>query len=674
MKTLKVYFIIFTMLIAGNVVSQEYNINMKTIFSGENESTRLQHIKSAVDSQNYLYIVFLNEGKAYFGTNSSGDWQFTHLTYFDNEYNEEVMYSSYPNIAIDKNDNIHIVMFGRYSENIYWSTKPASASSGKWEFKDARQFTDLKKLSLHDEYTDMCVDKNGGLHAYCCASVGNESYYENWMSAVYFYKPANSDVWDLDWIMPGISDEYSYAADPAIASAGDKVYITIGGDRSLHFGTKNISGGQWEIEKFEKFAQTPNDMNSWKHMTTLCTTPNGNPKFAFYDYYNGNQIGLNWFYGMNVFSKSSCGNNEWLVDHSIDEPERKFSPAMAVDSKGKTYIAFGGSDFYLYTQNCDCNQGWEQLYNNVDQKTDFVDMVIDHHDAVNVFYTSVYDNKLYHLTAIPQGSTEECNFRPSLSFKGKTNVKPGEEWTGKIYAHDPECDPVEIYSIILDDNAELIDHGDGSATLKISTPYPEEGEEPYGEAGGAIFCRDNKHSGPEGNNSAMSVVLRISPEGNEEGRVKIDNRCTGSSGIPLSSIDNIFVDDRSKPFQTGSGNGSGVTTNTQDNNTQKVTAPEPEQGDGASNNEGVDNEFDEAQSASCTEYLDRYEAWANKYIPLKKRVNENPMDVEAAMKLAELAMQLGNWGLEWSEKHYCSENEGFVKRYEDISARIDAVN
>lgn len=44
------------------------------------------------------------------------------------------------------------------------------------------------------------------------------------------------------------------------------------------------------------------------------------------------------------------------------------------------------------------------------------------------------------------------------------------------------------------------------------------------------------------------------------------------------------------------------------------------------------------------------------------------------MKLAEMAPEIGNWGLEWSQKHECSNDPAFVERFEKISDRIDEVN
>lgn len=112
--------------------------------------------------------------------------------------------------------------------------------------------------------------------------------------------------------------------------------------------------------------------------------------------------------------------------------------------------------------------------------------------------------------------------------------------------------------------------------------------------------------------------------------MKYENNCSGSgSEKPLGTK---VVRNTATTKQSNSAN-----TNTQEN---EVSAS-PEQED-----EGISGLTGE-QSKTCEEYLDKYEAWANKYIPLKKKVNDNPMNVSAVMKLAKLAPELGNWGLEW---------------------------
>ncbi len=666
---------VISLLSFQKVFAQEYTTQLKTIFTDEHSSARLQHVKSAVDSKNNLYVVFLGfNSYVYFGTNRSGSWKFQHLPYFSNEYNEMANVSSYPNIAIDKDDNISIVMFGQYKKNIYWATKHVSECEGEWKFADAKKSSDLMRFRLMDEYSDMCVDQNGGLHAYCCATVRDKSDKEHWMSAVYFYKPKGSNKWQMEIVMPGVVNENTYAADPSIATWGDMVYVTIGGDHSFHFGSKKISGNKWKIERFDKFS-TQIDINTWKHMTSLCVEPNGSPKFAFYDYLAGSDEGDNWFYGINVVSKSNCGNGDWMIDHSFDDPTRRTAPAIAVDSKGKTYLALGRNEFYLYGQTCECKQSWEKIFVKDEIKGNFVDMVIDHKDVVHVFYTSDYDNNLRYLTAKPKSTTEACNFRPKFtSFNGKTNVGPGEEWSATIKASDPECDPVEIYAIILPDYMTLTDHGNGTATLKATIP---EGEG-FGDVGGAIFCRDNQHPGTDGNNSAIRVSLKLTQEGKEKGHYKIENKCTGTdAAIPMSSIQSIFVKDRSQPFKqsVSSSQGTTVTTKTVESNAGNRSS------ESIGNTEVKEDKSDEsisgldpAVSKTCNEYLDEYEEWADKYIAIKKKVNANPMDMDAVMKLANMAPQIASWAEKWAKLYECGYDEGFQARYEKISDKIDEVN
>ena len=492
-------------------IAQDFDITVESIYEAP-QNTQMKHVKSAIDSKGNLHTVFLDgaHGFAYYATNSSGSWKFEKLTYFDEGYNETVEISSFPNIAIDKNDNISIVMFGRYKEDLLYASGNVSGTG--WEFTNAKKTSDLMKFRIFDEYADMCVDKNGGLHIYSCATIWDENNTEHWMSAVYFYKPASGN-WQMEMIMPGVANKISYAADPSIATHGDKVYVTIGGDRDLHFGSKNISGGQWKIEKLVDYK---GGMNTWKHHTSICVSPQGNPKFAYFEY---DQESDN--FGINIMSKDKCGTGEWIADQGIDGPEHKKRPAIAMDAHGKTYIAFGGKDLFLYTETCECNQKWERLYHDANINTEYTDVVIDKQNNVHFFYT--YEQKVYHLKAEPKTSTEACNYRPSISFDGKTNVKPGEEWSTTINASDPECDPVEIYSIIMPDGFDLIDHGNGSATFKGYIEMPE--GQTDGEVVLNVFCKDDKHPGSNGKNAGMAIKLKITAEGNEKGAVTYTNNC-----------------------------------------------------------------------------------------------------------------------------------------------------
>lgn len=501
-------------------IAQEYSTTMKTIFSTENESARIQHIKSAVDSKGNLYIVFKGEeNHSYFGTNQSGNWAFQKLEYFNEEYDEFEKASNYPNIAVDANDKLSIVIAGRYNENLYWETKDVSQCNEKWNFKKAIIVSETPKFRIMDEYSDMCVDKDGGLHFYCCANVGKNSREENWMSATYFYKPANSEKWDMEMIMPGISDDVSYAADPSITTTGEKIFVTIGGDKNLHFASKNISGGKWSIEAIEEFAINPDIYNTWKYETTITADPNGNPVWAFYEYAAENED----YYGINILSKSACSNNSWTIDHSIDKPTDKRAPAIAVSNMGRTYLAFGGnSSFYLYIKTCDCNSSWKKIFEKKDNSSHYTDIVIDSENKVSAFYTSEYDNNIYLLAVEEKGKVEICNHYPTISnYSGKTNLKPGEKWTATITAQDPECDKIKFESIIHNEIFTVTDNGNGTATITATMP---EGSG-TGTPGLSVWVLDDKHPDIDDNTSVITFELKITSGGTEEGNITVKNPC-----------------------------------------------------------------------------------------------------------------------------------------------------
>lgn len=638
------------------VVAQDYITDCKIIFSDENSSTRIQHVKSAVDSKDNLYVVFVGfDGYVYFGTDRSGDWKFQHLTYFDNEYNEIQNSSSYPNIAIDANDNMTIVMFGIYKENIYWETKHVSDCEGEWNFKDGNMDSNMNKFYLFDEYSDMCVDKNGGLHLYACATVYEEDGSKHWMSATYWYKPSNSDVWEMEMVIPGIVNEFSYGADPSIATAGDMVYVTIGGDRDLHFASKKISGGEWDIEAFEKFSQ-PGEMNAWKHQTSITTNPAGNPVFVFFDYFDWVEEGLNWFYGINVLDKSGCSNGEWMIDHSFDNPVSKRAPALVTDSKGKYYIAFGGNHMQLYQRSCTCNQKWQKIYEGQEEEaTPYTDILVNSKDEIFVFYSSDYNNNLYLLKVKNTNQPENCNYPPYISgYTGKTNIAPGESWRGSISALDLECDRISFYTVIKPDYVKIEDIGNGTADISINVP---EGEG-FGDVIFSVFCLDESH--PETNDevSVITFKLKLTQEGEEKGSVLVENKCIGSgSSFPISQIGNILVQDRDKPY-------SGINSNYTGNNSGSETQA----------NNSDDNIIDEnspSANSDCEEFLLRYEEFADKYAPIAERVQTNPMDMDAITQLSELLEQFGKYSEEWEELYDCHDIPGFTERYEAASKKIE---
>jgi len=531
--------------------AQSFNTKTETVFEASNNTN----------------IVFIDEANKtpYYATNKNGAWKYEKLTYFDDSYNETVKTSSFPNIAIDKKDNISIVMFGRYKENLIYATKHISTNG--WKFSNTKATSHLQKFLVYAEYTDMCTDKNGGLHVICNADFWDKSGKKHDQSAVYFYKPV-SGKWQVQAILKGVVNKYIYGKHSSIATYDNKVYASIGGSKNLNFVSKNISGGQW---KYEQLFDIQDNMNTWKFETSLCISPNGSLNFAFYEYYAENNYK---YHGLNIMQKSKCGKSDWKIDQTIPENEYKRSPAMGIDNNGKTYIAFGGKELYLFTKTCECTQKWQQIYKDDKINCDYTDMVIDKQNNVHVFYA--YKKKVYHLEAKPQSSTKKCNYRPSISFVGKTNLKIGEKWSAKIYANDPECDPTEIYSINMPKGFTLNDHKNGTAT--ISGTVNEVKEHIF-----TVFCKDNKHLGSDSKNSAVTIKLQVGAKGS----IKYKNNCTGNSQT-------IKISGNLSNNNSGNINING---NSKINTTSKTG--------------GNDD---------CEKFIKRYETFANKYVPIAKKV------------------------------------------------------
>ncbi len=505
------------------IVAQEFETQMEVIFTSEIESARLQHIKSAIDSKGKIHLVFTGyENHPYYGTNSTGKWQFNKLEYIDTEYNETYNVAYFPNIALDKNDNINIVMFDRYKEKILHSKKAIGA--GEWSFNKIQISPEPKRFEAYGEYTDMAIDKKGGLHFVCMADYTNLNEHKSNMSAIYLNKPFDSEKWQLQLLVQTNDEQYNnswfFGNNSSIACYDDKVFVAIGGSNELHFGTRNITGGYWNIEKL---LTTPDKfINSEKNMLSLAVSPNGSLKFAFFDRTDDENSP---YHGLTVFSQSSCGKKGWRGFNGFDEPLSMNRPCIAIDNNGKTYLSIGRKEFALFHQVCDCNSEYKEIFSNSQKSGDFVDMVIDAQNAVHVFYTSNDDNQLYNLTAIPKSSTKDCNYPPIVTdYTGKTNLAPGEKWTGTIKASDPECDNIKFYSIRKPDYFTINDHGNGTATIHATIP---EGDG-FGETGITVFIQDDKHENVDNKLSAITFLLKVSQDGKDKGSIKVKNKCTGS--------------------------------------------------------------------------------------------------------------------------------------------------
>lgn len=500
--------------------AQEYETNMQDIFTAQNESTRLQHVKSAVDKHGHIHLVFTaNEHQLIYGTNQNGSWAFENLWYVDKDYNDTTDVAYYPNIAIDKNNDIHIAMFGRYQEKLYYAQK--ALNSKEFLFETIQISPEPLRFRVYGKYTDMAIDKNGGLHLICSADYTDKNELKYNEGAVYFNKPANADQWYLQVLVHDSNwdeNNFRYGKNSSIACYDDKVFVALGGDNDLHFGTRNISGGTWDIENL---IHTPeNVVNSQKYMLSLAISPFGNTKFAFFD--RSDDENAPW-QGLTVFSQGKCGSKEWVGYNGWEWPKRMNCPAMAIDQNGKAFLALGQSGFALYEQSCDCDGEYKIIFSDDNNSADFVDMLIDNQNVVHTFFTSDYDNKLHYLTTKPKASGEMCNYPPAITgYTGKTNVGPGEEWTGTITASDAECDEIDFYSIILPEHVTIIDHTDGTATIKVLVP---EGEG-FGDVGFSVFIRDDKHQETNSKLSVITFMLKLTQEGNEKGYIKVENKCS----------------------------------------------------------------------------------------------------------------------------------------------------
>lgn len=638
MKKLLIIAIVF--IISINAIAQKINPDLKNIqvrnkteviYKSQNTSEDLKSVKAAIDDHGNQYVVFCdgNLGEAYLAVSKNGNWETSQLP--KSQFNDESI--RYVAMDIDKKDGLHVVLVG-YPGTIYYGYK--KANNALWNFteisKDKMPW--LHNFYIFQEYIDMAVDKDLGIHVIARADIDSKGH-----SSLYFYKPV-AGKWESEIIRKGISDtEKDYGNEPSIVVSGNKVMASVGGNWSLSYAEKAIGSKQWKVDEILKDRK---ETEGQKLNTTIDLRSNSEPVISFRDYKPGN------LRGVNILTKSKCSgkwNREPIGDGSS-------SGSAIVSNNDILFIAYCNDGGYtkLAYKTCECNQMWKTVYNVNDESKIFMDMLVDSKNHTHLFY-STYNHEIKHVEAWFDGDPDfECNYRPSIYFKGKTNVKQGEEWTGKIYASDPECDPTKIYSIILPGGFEISDHGNGSATIKGIVPASSEHE--TGEVQLLVLCTDDKHSEPNGPQAKALIKLKITREGKEKGSVKYENNCVVKNTKGLETIH----------INTGV-NATGNNMNTD----QKETAKEDK------NNES-NSTLDPAVSKTCTEYLDEYEAWANKYVPLKKRVNSNPMDMDAVMKIAGMAAEIGNWAIKWAQLYECGNDEGFQARYESISDRIEEAN
>lgn len=532
MKKRIIYIIAFCLLSASSLPAQEFTTSMESIFTSEHANDYLQHVKSAVDSKGAIHVVFTGsyDNHLYYGTNRNGSWDFEQLQYFDTEYTENIDVIKLPNIAVDHLDNIHIVTFDRYGEKVVHGQK--NAHKGVFSLQTVDLSPEPLRLWVYggmgEEYSDLAADKNGGLHLICKTDYTDKSEASFQQCATYFYKPPSSDTWQPEVLFhdPQFSDRnWAYGTSSSIACHEDKVYVSIGGSNELLFAARNISGGKWDIEKL---LHTPDDfINSGKDDISLAVSPGGNLRFAFYDRTDDEESP---WHGLTIFSKDKCGKNEWHGYDKFNDRMARTSPAVAFDSNGMFYIALGYNEYSLWYQSCDCDAEYRKIFEQEDQKGQ-IDMVIGKDNTVYTFLTSVHDNQLRLLTAKPKGDTKACNYPPGIvKYTGKTNLKPGEKWTASITASDPECDKIRFESIIHNEIFTIDDHGDGTATITATMP---EGEG-KGTPGLSVWVLDDKHPETDNKASVITFQLIITPDGKEEGSIKVENKCSGGKqGKPL---------------------------------------------------------------------------------------------------------------------------------------------
>ncbi len=635
MKKLLITAVVFTFIsssMAQKVNPDMENIQVKNkseiIYKSQNSSEDLKSVKSAIDSHGNHYVLFCdgNLGGLYMAVLKSGKWETTQLP--KSQFNNENI--QYVAMDIDKNNGLHIMLVG-YPGTMYYGYKK---TGGDWKFTEISKdkMSWLHKFYIFQDYIDMAVDNQLGVHVIAKADV------QKGHSSLYFYK-AKDGKWNNEVIRQGVSDtEKNYGNEPSIAIDGNKVKVVFGGNWSLSFAEKTIGSQEWIVDEILKDKK---ETEGKKQNTSIDLNSYGEPVISFRDYTYGD------LRGVNILTKSIC-TGKWNRESIGD-----------VSSSGSSILSNNGIIFVSYCDNggytkvayktCECNQSWKTIYDVDDRGKIFMDMLVDSKKRTHLYYSN-FEDEIKHVEFWFDGDPDfECNYRPSIYFKGKTNVQQGEEWSGKIYANDPECDPVEIYSIILPDGFKLTDHGNGSATIKGIIPTSDQHE--TGEIQLLALCNDNKHPGPNGLQAKVLIHLNITKDGEEKGKVKYENNCN------VKTVSEI---------ETGK-----TTTVKTSSNTIKDSQNEVIKEDKSDeSNSGLNP----ATSKTCNEYLDEYEAWADKYVAIKKKVNANPMDMKSIMKLGQMAPQIAAWAEKWAKLHECGEDEGFQRRYEKISDKIEAVD
>lgn len=604
----------------------------EVIYKSKNSSEELKSVKSVIDSKGTNYVLFCDgyQGTAYLASGKTGNWKTEVLAGNKADGPTQGEGTRYLAMDIDKNDGLHIVLVG-YPGTMYYGYR--KSGSVKWEFTivSRDEMPQLQNFYIYENYIDMAVDQKGGVHIAAFSEIKSGN------SSIYFYKTPGGE-WSSEVVRLGKANtKKDYGREPSIVVSGSKVAMSFGGGWSLTYAEKTIGESRWDIQ--ELINEEKNEPQ--KHSTNLILNPDGKPILSFRDYKGGE------LRGVNVLIKDQC-NDEWLRSSVGDGSSS--GNAIALDKHGVIWLAYCNDGGYtkLAYRNCMADRSWKNALKLNDLSKIFLDMFVDANNHVHLFY-STYEDEIKHVEAWFDGISEiDNNIMPVITSKMKPRIKTGDFWKTTLKAYDRECDNITFYSDNLPAGFTLTDHENGLATLK-SEVINKVGEYKF-----KVYVVDDQHEKGKKPVSGISVKLNVSKKGNKKGSYKVFYDEGSFSKYKWMGLDGVIK----KAESVGTKVGATETMETSGSSPNNQPAATPAIG----------------ASSDCTEYLDRFEAWAEKYIEVKKKVNSNPMDFGSVTKLASMAPEVGNWGLEWQQKHECANDPEFVKRFEAINEKIDSVN
>ena len=605
----------------------------EVIYESVNKShSQLSCVKSVIDSKGTKYVLFNDSegGTSYLATGTTGNWKTEVVAEVDPNDATKGIQTSYLAMDIDKNDGLHVILVAHPSI-MFYGYRPAGSSN--WTFTELSKdkTPQLHKFYVFADLIDMAVDKYGGVHVVIRTDV------DLGQSSMYFYKNPEGK-WSNEVVRLGtVNSKKNYGNDPSIVVNEDKVMLTHGGGWSLTYVEKSIGGSEWEIEEL---INEDKDSEPQKLLTDITLTPEGKPVISFREY------NVNDFRGVNVLTKSDC-DDKWIRS-SFNDPSL-MGNAIAVDKYGVFWVAYCNDGDYtkLAYRSCTADRAWKDVIKLKNRSRIFMDMNVDANNHVHLFY-STYEDEIVHVEAWFDGDPEiDNNVMPVITSKMKPYIKTGDFWKTTLKASDPECDKITFYADNLPDGFTLMDHENGLATLK-SDVIKKAGEYKL-----KILVVDDQHEKGQKPLSGIDVILKVSKNGDRKGSCKVfygDGSFKKNVWFDLNGIKQSEVE--AQP----------ATSEAVETTTSQPGSEQP----AAASTTGA--------SKDCKEYLDRFEVWADKYVKVKKKVNANPMDFGSVAKLAAMAPELGNWGLEWQQKYTCSNDPEFMKRFEEINSKIDSVN